>query len=94
MGTWPWIIFKWRISVPGVNALSGAAYPLAIRNTGTGWALGVGRLGNIAGPLFGGLLLALGWAPKSMLLLIAVPAFLLSVILMALAQARAVRASD
>src|SRR5579871_1614332 len=60
----------------GVNALSGAAYPPAIRNTGTGWALGVGRLGNIAGPLFGGLLLALGWAPKSMLLLIALPAFL------------------
>ena len=35
----------------GVNALSGAIYPPAIRNTGTGWALGVGRLGNIAGPL-------------------------------------------
>ena len=77
----------------GVNALSGAAYPLAIRNTGTGWALGVGRLGNIAGPLFGGLLLSLGWAPKSMLLLIALPAFLLSLILIALASARAVKAS-
>jgi len=75
----------------GVNALSGAAYPLAIRNTGTGWALGVGRLGNIAGPLAGGLLLALGWSPKSMLLLIALPAFLLSLILLALGQARAVR---
>jgi len=77
----------------GVNALSGAAYPLSIRNTGTGWALGVGRLGNIAGPLFGGLLLTLGWAPKSMLLLIALPAFLLSLILLALGRARAVRAS-
>lgn len=72
----------------GVNALSGAAYPLAIRNTGTGWALGVGRLGNIAGPLFGGFLLALGWAPKSMLLLIALPAFLLSLILLMLGRAR------
>ncbi len=78
----------------GVNALSGAAYPLAIRNTGTGWALGVGRLGNIAGPLFGGLLLAMGWAPKSMLLLIALPAFLLSLILLALGHARAVRPSN
>lgn len=77
----------------GVNALSGAAYPPAIRNTGTGWALGVGRLGNIAGPLFGGLLLALGWAPKNMLLLIALPAFLLSLILLALARARAVKSS-
>ncbi|HXS08081.1 MAG TPA: MFS transporter [Rhizomicrobium sp.] len=77
----------------GVNALSGAAYPLAIRNTGTGWALGVGRLGNIAGPLFGGLLLALGWAPKSMLLLIALPAFLLSLILLALARVRGPQAA-
>ncbi|HEY2836653.1 MAG TPA: MFS transporter [Rhizomicrobium sp.] len=75
----------------GVNALSGAAYPLSIRNTGTGWALGVGRLGNIGGPLFGGLLLALGWAPKSMLLLIALPAFLLSLILLALARARGLK---
>ena len=77
----------------GVNALSGAAYPHAIRNTGTGWALGVGRLGNIAGPLFGGILLSLGWAPKNMLLLIALPAFLLSLILLALARARAATAS-
>ena len=48
----------------GINALPGAIYPPAIRNTGSGWALGIGRLGNIAGPLTGGTLLALGWAPK------------------------------
>jgi hypothetical protein len=33
--------------------------------------------------------LTLGWAPKSMLLLIALPAFLLSAILLALARIRA-----
>ena len=72
----------------GINALSGAAYPTAIRNTGTGWALGVGRLGNIAGPLFGGFLLALGWSPQQMLLLIAVPAFILAGVLLAFARMR------
>lgn len=77
----------------GINALCGAAYPLSIRNTGAGWALGVGRLGNIAGPLFGGILLSLGWAPKSMLTLISLPAFLLAVILPVLARARAVKPS-
>jgi len=75
----------------GINALCGAAYPLSIRNTGAGWALGVGRLGNIAGPLFGGILLTLGWAPKSMLTLISLPAFVLAIILPALARARAVK---
>lgn len=76
----------------GINALSGAAYPTSVRNTGTGWALGFGRLGNIAGPLFGGLLLALGWTPRQMLLLIAVPALLLAVTLLVLAKLRQSRA--
>ena len=73
----------------GINALPGAIYPPAIRNTGSGWSLGVGRLGNIAGPLTGGTLLALGWAPKHMLLAISVPAFLLAAMLLVLAKARA-----
>jgi AAHS family 4-hydroxybenzoate transporter-like MFS transporter len=71
-----------------INALPGAIYPPAIRNTGTGWALGIGRLGNIAGPLSGGLLLALGWTPKHMLLAISVPAFILAGMLLVLARAR------
>ncbi len=49
----------------GINALPGAIYPPQFRNTGSGWSLGIGRLGNIGGPLLGGQLLALGWAPKS-----------------------------
>jgi AAHS family 4-hydroxybenzoate transporter-like MFS transporter len=73
----------------GVNALPGAIYPPAIRNTGAGWALGVGRLGNIVGPLLGGILLSLGWTPKHMLLAISAPAFLLAVMLLILANARA-----
>jgi AAHS family 4-hydroxybenzoate transporter-like MFS transporter len=72
----------------GVNALPGAVYPPEIRNTGTGWALGVGRLGNIGGPLFGGLLLALGWSPKHMLLAISVPAVILAGMLLVLRRAR------
>jgi len=73
----------------GINALPGAIYPPPIRNTGAGWSLGIGRLGNIGGPLLGGQLLALGWAPKSMLLAISIPAFLLAAMLLVLAKARA-----
>jgi MFS family permease len=38
----------------GLNSLSGKIYPSAIRSTGAGWALGLGRVGGIAGPAIGG----------------------------------------
>jgi MFS family permease len=40
----------------GLNSLSGRIYPPAIRSTGAGWALGLGRVGTIGGPLLGGVL--------------------------------------
>ena len=42
------------------HALTAAFYPTAIRSTGVGWALGIGRIGSIVGPVLGGLLLARG----------------------------------
>ncbi len=36
------------------NALAAAFYPTAVRATGVGWALGIGRIGSIVGPLVGG----------------------------------------
>lgn len=48
----------------GHQRLAGRDLSARIRNTGAGWSLGIGRLGNIGGPLLGGQLLALGWAPK------------------------------
>ena len=45
-----------------VNALAVIFYPTAVRATGVGWALGVGRVGSIAGPLMGGWLMAHGWS--------------------------------
>jgi AAHS family 4-hydroxybenzoate transporter-like MFS transporter len=43
----------------GLNALAGITYPPFMLSTGVGWALGVGRVGSILGPLVGGLLIAL-----------------------------------
>lgn len=36
-------------------------YPARVRNTGTGLAIGIGRLGAVIGPYLGGLLIAAGW---------------------------------
>lgn len=52
----------------GLNALAAGFYPTAVRSTGVGWALGVGRIGSIIGPLLGGVFLTLGWKPSQMLL--------------------------
>jgi len=63
----------------GCNAIAAAQYPTAIRATGVGWALGVGRIGAIVGPLVGGGLLAAGWTPQAIILLAAAPALAASV---------------
>nr|WP_277403004.1 MFS transporter [Burkholderia sp. Ac-20365] len=46
-----------------VIALAAVYYPLNLRSTGVGWALGVGRLGGIAGPLIAGMLYSAHWTP-------------------------------
>lgn len=57
----------------GLNALAAELYPQAIRSTGIGWALGVGRVGSIAGPVCGGLMLAAGWVLAEILSAALVP---------------------
>jgi MFS transporter, AAHS family, 4-hydroxybenzoate transporter len=52
----------------GLNALAARFYPTSVRSTGVGWALGVGRLGSIVGPLVGGMLLGIGWSSRGLLL--------------------------
>jgi len=59
----------------GINSLSALAYPPAIRSTGAGWALGAGRVGTIAGPLLGGMLLALSFRAQQIFVAAAIPAF-------------------
>ena len=50
------------------NALAAAFYPTSVRATGVGWALGVGRVGSIIGPLVGGVLLAAKWSAGAVFL--------------------------
>jgi AAHS family 4-hydroxybenzoate transporter-like MFS transporter len=63
----------------GINSVSGALYPPPIRSTGAGWALGLGRIGQIGGPLIGGLLLGLGWTSGNIFLVATVPAFCVAI---------------
>lgn len=40
----------------GLNVLGAMIYPTSLRASGSGWQLGIGRLGSLAGPLAGGVL--------------------------------------
>lgn len=58
----------------GINTLASMVYPVAMRTTGLGWALGVGRVGSIVGPTIGGLMLATGLDARHVYLVCIVPA--------------------
>jgi AAHS family 4-hydroxybenzoate transporter-like MFS transporter len=72
----------------GLNALCGTIYPTYMRAMGAGWALGLGRIGAIAGPAIAGYLLAMGLDRPVLLSLAAIPFFFCALSLFALAVAK------
>jgi AAHS family 4-hydroxybenzoate transporter-like MFS transporter len=72
----------------GLNSLSGRIYPPAIRSTGAGWALGLGRAGAIAGPLIGGALLALGFRARDIFVVVVIPVFTVTLLMAILGRLR------
>jgi MFS transporter, AAHS family, 4-hydroxybenzoate transporter len=55
------------------NAVAAVIYPTAMRSTGASWGQGIGGLGQMVGPLLGGILLGLHWPSNELLYLIAIP---------------------
>jgi len=49
----------------GLNAGAGLIYPTALRANGVGYALGIGRIGSVTGPLIGSLLTKLGMSASA-----------------------------
>jgi AAHS family 4-hydroxybenzoate transporter-like MFS transporter len=78
----------------GLNGFAAAVYPVAMRSTGIGWALGVGRLGGIAGPIVGGALLGLGFPPAQIMLFACGPGLVTATLVTALGYHRRGRVPD
>ncbi len=68
------------------NSLAAESYPTAVRSTGVGWALGIGRIGSIVGPVLGGLLLSLNWGMRRVFLAAALPALIAALAALSLAR--------
>ncbi|VVE28064.1 4-hydroxybenzoate transporter [Pandoraea iniqua] len=58
------------------NVIASAYYPTSNRATGVAWALGIGRVGAVAGSLGGAFLLAAGWSNAGLFMILAIPAAL------------------
>jgi AAHS family 4-hydroxybenzoate transporter-like MFS transporter len=76
----------------GVNALASTFYPTFIRSTGVGWALGIGRIGSIAGPGVGGILIALKWPTTAIFIIGGIAALCAALALFAMGRTPAARA--
>jgi MFS transporter, AAHS family, 4-hydroxybenzoate transporter len=59
-----------------LNALCAAYYPPVIKATGVAWALMIGGLGSVAGPIAGAWLIDLGLTPTAILALLAAPSLI------------------
>jgi AAHS family 4-hydroxybenzoate transporter-like MFS transporter len=59
-----------------LSAYSATVYPTAIRSTGVGWVIGWGRIGAIAGALFGTALVAAGFPIETAYVIAAIPALI------------------
>jgi len=63
-------------SMVALYAATPTLYPAAIRATGMGWAIGIGRIGAILAPVVAGLLVDGGWATPWLYAAFAVPLLL------------------
>ena len=68
------------------NALSVYFYPTALRGTGIGWSLGVGRIGGVLGPFAAGIMLVSGWSPAALFDAAAIPMIIGAVAIAAMGQ--------
>lgn len=68
-------------SIIGLYAVVPDLYPTDIRTAGTGWAIGFGRLGAIAGPYVAGLLIEAGWERAGYYAVLALPLLVSAVVI-------------
>jgi AAHS family 4-hydroxybenzoate transporter-like MFS transporter len=72
------------LGASGSIALAALIYPTAIRSSGVGWAMGMGRFGQVLAPLFAGAVLAVGWTNIQLFLAIGLAPLIAAIALLAL----------
>jgi AAHS family 4-hydroxybenzoate transporter-like MFS transporter len=78
----------------GLIAVAAGMYPTSIRSTGIGWAMGMGRVGQVFGPIIAGVIVGLGYRVGGIFYAAAVPCFIGALFLVFLYFARPVMEAD
>ena len=78
----------------GLIAVAAGMYPTAIRSTGIGWAMGMGRVGQFFGPVLTGVLVGWGYRVGGIFYAAAVPCFIGALFVILLLLARPVMQAD
>lgn len=71
-----------------VIAFGSLFYPPDMRSTGVAWALGIGRVGGILGPILVGFAVSAGWSTAQLFVALAAPMLVAAVTVLALARRR------
>ncbi len=72
----------------GLYTIAPSLYPATHRVTGMGWAIGVGRVGAIISPFFGGVLLNWGFQTSQIIVIFALPLLLAAIAIWRIKWAR------
>lgn len=64
------------------HVIAGEIYPTHVRSTGVGWALTIGRVGSIIGPILGGMLQMGGFSFKQYFLFFSIPCFICGIMVL------------
>ncbi len=67
------------LGASGSIALASLTYPTAIRSSGVGWAMGMGRFGQVLAPLFAGAVTGAGWSGAELFLSLALAPFVAAI---------------
>ena len=78
----------------GLIAVAAGMYPTSIRSTGIGWAMGMGRVGQVFGPILAGVIIGPGYKVGGIFYAAAVPCFIAALFLVFLYFARPVMEAD
>jgi benzoate transport len=73
----------------GLYALAPTLYPAAVRTTGMGWAIGIGRIGAILAPTIVGFLIDGGWKTSDLYYAFAIPLVIAMPTVLALGETKA-----
>jgi AAHS family 4-hydroxybenzoate transporter-like MFS transporter len=78
LGFWGFLVANFFVNIVmggahvGMHSISGIFYPSVYRASGAGWATSVAKIGSVAGPIIGGLILATAFPVRHIYALLAV----------------------